>query len=70
MIEPANTVWFNVTGENVGTCPGDLTKNARVDGAALTVLVAGWNTPAADINDDGNTDGAELTTLGTWGFCR
>ena len=56
-------------------CPADLDGSGRVDGADLTILLAGWGAcPASgecpDIDGNGSVDGADLTILlGTWGDC-
>lgn len=56
------------------TCIGDLTGDAIVNGADLTLLLGDWGecvTPCpADLNADGVVSGVDLAILlGTWGGC-
>jgi hypothetical protein len=62
---------FDVFGTpNVVQCAGDINRDQQVDGLDLTILLAGWGSPAADLNGDGTTDGVDLTALlAAWGPC-
>jgi hypothetical protein len=52
-------------------CPSDLSGDAIVDAADLTIALSSWGGLGGDINGDGLTDAADLTELLTaWGVCR
>ncbi|MBM4363544.1 MAG: right-handed parallel beta-helix repeat-containing protein [Deltaproteobacteria bacterium] len=54
-------------------CPADLTGDAEVNGADLTVLLSAWGPLGgiADLNGDGVVNGADLAALlAAWGSCQ
>ena len=54
-------------------CPADLTGDAEVNGADLTVLLSAWGPlgGSADLNGDGVVNGADLAALlAAWGSCQ
>lgn len=54
------------------SCPADLLSDGLVDGADLTMLLAGWGKGGqTDLSGDGTTDGTDLAMLlASWGVCR
>lgn len=56
----------------VARCTADLDGDNMVDGADLSVLLAGWGIGgAADLNGSGTVDGADLgILLAEWGSCE
>ena len=52
-------------------CPGDFDGSGTIDGADLSILLAAWGGPEADITGDNNTDGQDLSVvLAGWGICQ
>lgn len=61
---------FGTPGTSAPVCEGDFNGDHVRDGLDLTVVLAGWGTPAGDCNDDGTTNGLDLTViLAGWGAC-
>lgn len=53
-------------------CPADLDGNGAIEGADLTLLLAGWGSSGnSDVNGDGTTNGTDLSlVLAAWGSCQ
>ena len=52
------------------TCPGDLDRNGRVDGADLSMLLVSWGSEHHDLDGDGVVGGADMAMiLVAWGDC-
>ncbi len=53
------------------SCLGDWNNDGAITGIDLSVILAGWGTPAADLNLDGTTDGVDIAILlARWGACH
>jgi len=53
-------------------CLADLDRNGAIEGADLTLLLAGWGSAGnSDVNGDGTTNGTDLSlVLAAWGPCQ
>lgn len=57
------------------SCPGDLTRDGRVDASDLATMLGAWSAPGspatgADLDGDGSVNAADLgQLLGGWGLC-
>ncbi|MFM7481315.1 MAG: di-heme oxidoredictase family protein [Planctomycetota bacterium] len=53
-------------------CLADLDRNGAIEGADLTLVLAGWGSPGnSDVNGDGTTNGTDLSlVLAAWGPCQ
>lgn len=61
---------LTLSGTVCPNCPLDLDGDGMVAASDLSLLLAGWGTPARDLDGDGTTGAADLSLLlAAWGGC-